>query len=198
MSYILDSLKKSDQERHSTQPNATEPLAALHDNYLTSTDKEAPFWSTWLIALVVLFFIVGLLLSDQYFFPINSVENDIGSLGGGDQALSQNIENSPAIDDHRIEGAAQIAEVPPIVKASQAIVEDVQAGSVLRGRGEIEKPEMPLIKKENIAEVSSAVDTLYQQTGVEEKTSIDTLYENDGVAEVEAIKESIVVKSANQ
>jgi hypothetical protein len=191
MSYILESLKKSDQERHASQPSidVAEANMALHDGQVAAVDKETSYFTTGLLVLSILFCVLVFLIAYSYWLPMNDESNRFQSpLASIDPPALQAVE--PSL------GLLNDVQQPPLSDESEKPLSPIKNDLL----SDAEKNDRPLIKKEKIAHVSPAINTLYQQATLEEKTSIDILYENNTFLEEESVpvKEAITKNVDNQ
>ena len=191
MSYILESLKKSDQERHASQPSidVAEANMALHDGQVAAVDKETSYFTTGLLVLSILFCVLVFLIAYSYWLPMDDNSNRVQPpLASIDPPAVKTVEPSLGmLDDVQRLPLTDESEKPLL-----PIKNDLLADT--------EKNDRPLIKKEKITHVSSTINTLYQQATLEEKTSIDILYENGTLLEEEPVpvQEAITKNVDNQ
>jgi hypothetical protein len=187
MSYILESLKKSDQERHASQPSidAAESGVALHESYLTAVNKKRSYLSKWSVVLSVVLCILGVFVAYAYWLPMDDASNRLQSLTDVGSPVLQSME--PPLD---------------MVGDIQSLALNDEKEDTLHPRRKDVLVDLainnePLIKKEKVTHVSPAINALYQQTALEEKTSIDTLYESGNVLEEESSQNVIKNNSAS-
>ncbi|MFT6222168.1 MAG: hypothetical protein ACJA0C_001576, partial [Candidatus Endobugula sp.] len=187
MSYILESLKKSDQERHASQPSidAAESGVALHESYLTAVNKKRSYLSKWSVVLSVVLCILGVFVAYAYWLPMDDASNRLQSLTDVGSPVLQSME--PPLD--MVGDIQSLALNDEKEDTLQPIRKDVLVDLAINNE--------PLIKKEKVTHVSPAINALYQQTALEEKTSIDTLYESGNVLEEESSQNVIKNNSAS-
>lgn len=193
MSYILESLKKSDQERHSShsEKSAVKSNAASYDNYLNDTNIKEPIKSKRWFFLAFLLSIVFVFFAYVYWSTIKVTDTDALPLETNNTILQNNTVSS-SVDTSSALPSLTIAEtVQPTVKNSTlSVIDDHSLIKKESGSG-LGKNSESAIKETSTANIFPAVDILYQDIHQEESESINVLYDT------EAVEEIGVVGSAN-
>ncbi len=195
MSYILESLKKSDQERHSSQSETgvTESNATLHDGYLTDTPEATPVRSKGLIFLGALLCIVIIFFAYVYWPSATMVVEDTSTLESPHAILPNNVEPSSVIKEvvqptigNNMSGEAGV------ILASDSVFPSIKNNVLVDLKTEAAKNVVPKTKE------TPVVDVLYQKNRVDESESINALYENDNLIEANVVENSIKNVAVNK
>ena len=193
MSYILESLKKSDQERHSShsEKSAVKSNAASYDNYLNDTNIKEPIKSKRWFFLAFLLSIVFVFFAYVYWSTIKVTDTDALPLETNNTILQNNTVSS-SVDTYSALPSLTIAEtVQPTAKNSTLSVIDDHSLIKKEPDQNLGKNFESAIKETSTANIFRAVDILYQDIHQEESESISVLYDT------EAVEEIGVVGSAN-
>ena len=193
MSYILESLKKSDQERHlsHSEKSAVKSNAASYDNYLNDTNIKEPIKSKRWVFLAFLLSIAFVFFAYVYWPTIKVKDTNTPPLELTNSVLQNNTVSS-SVDISSALPSLTIAEtVQPTVKNSTLSVIDDHSLIKKESDPDLGKNSESAIKETSTANIFPAVDILYQDIRQEESESINVLYDT------EAVEEIGVVGSAN-
>ena len=205
MSYILESLKKSDQERHSSRSEKSavknemksvvervvKSNAASYDNYLNDTNIKEPIKSKRWVFLAFLLSIVFVFFAYVYWPTIKVTDTNPPPLELTNSVLQNNTVSS-SVDTSSALPSLTISETvrPTVKKNTLSVMDDHSLIKKESGPG-LGKNSEAAIKETSTANIFPAVDILYQDIRQEESESINVLYDT------EAVEEIGVVGSAN-
>ncbi|EGG95345.1 hypothetical protein IMCC1989_768 [gamma proteobacterium IMCC1989] len=196
MSYILESLKKSDQERHSSRSEKSvvkieaKSKAASYDNYLNDTNIKKPIKSKKWVFLAFLLSIAFVFFAYVYWPTIKVTDTNTPPLEIGDAILQNNTVSSSVGSSSALPSLTMAETVQPTVKNSTLSVMDDHSLIKKELDPDLGKNSEAAIKETSTVNTFPAVDILYQDIRQEESESISALYETEAVEEIGVVANS--------